>query len=102
MRSTAPSAHAALEDALYQAVWVDGDAVDDADMLDELVSAAGASAVAIRAAVDDGAGAHELAASMADAHAAGVAGTPAWAFGEFVLPGVQPRALYERVVAKLS
>jgi predicted DsbA family dithiol-disulfide isomerase len=102
VRMAAPAAHQSLEDALYQAFWVDGRAVDEADTLDELVGAAGAPAIDIRRAVDDGAGARELSASMTDAHAAGVAGTPAWAFGDFVLPGVQPRALYERVVAKLG
>jgi predicted DsbA family dithiol-disulfide isomerase len=56
----------------------------------------------VRAVVDGGGGAAALMRSMADAHEAGVAATPAWAFGEFVLPGVQPRALYERIVAKLG
>jgi hypothetical protein len=71
--------------------------------VDVLVADSGASATVARAAVDDGGGgAAELMRSMTDAHEAGVAATPAWAFGEFVLPGVQPRALYERVVTKLG
>jgi predicted DsbA family dithiol-disulfide isomerase len=95
-------AHDRLEDALYRAVWVDGLAIDDPDVLDRLTFGAGMPAPTIRSAVDDGEGADALARSMADAHAAGVAGTPAWVFGEFVLPGVQPRPLYERIVAKLG
>jgi predicted DsbA family dithiol-disulfide isomerase len=39
---------------------------------------------------------------MARAHEHGIAATPAWLFGEdFVLPGVQPIALYERIVTRL-
>jgi predicted DsbA family dithiol-disulfide isomerase len=32
----------------------------------------------------------------------GIAATPAWSFGNsFVVPGVQPRELFERVVSRL-
>ena len=102
VRVTAPDAHDALEEALYRATWVDGLAIDDPDVLDELVSRAGAPNEQARASLDSGGGSAELAASMAEAHRSGVAATPAWAFGEFVLPGVQPRALYERIVSKLA
>jgi len=102
VRARDTEAYDRLEDALYRAVWVDGLAIDDLDVLDELISAAGLPGALINAAVDNGEGVDALARSMADAHAAGVAATPAWAFGEFVLPGVQPRPLFERIVSKLG
>ena len=53
-------------------------------------------------AVDKGAGRAAVAASMTAAHDHGIAATPAWLFREeLVLPGVQPRELFERVVARL-
>jgi len=102
VRAMAPEAHEALEEALYRATWVEGLAIDDPDVLDGLIGLAGAPNKDVRASLDGGGGSAELATSMAEAHRAGVAATPAWAFGEFVLPGVQPRALYERIVSKLA
>jgi len=100
-RVLAPAEHDALEEALYDAVWLGGAPIDDPDALDAIVAAAGAPPAPIRAAVDEGGGAAELAASMADALVHGVAGTPAWVLGELTVPGVQPRAFYERVVLRL-
>lgn len=102
VRARDTEAYERLENALYRAVWVDGLAIDDVDILEELTSAAGVRGASINAAVDDGEGADALARSMAEAHSAGVVATPAWTFGEFVLPGVQPRPLFERIVAKLG
>ena len=102
VRTATPAAYDSLEDALYRAMWVDGLPIDDPDALDDLVGNAGASKKQTRASVDRNGGSTELTASMTDAHAAGVAATPAWAFGELILPGVQPRALYERIVSKLD
>jgi predicted DsbA family dithiol-disulfide isomerase len=101
VRTAAPDAHSPLEDALYEAVWVEGVPVDDPDALDELVRRAGAESASIRAAVDTGGGAADLSASMDEARSHGIAGTPAWLLGELALPGVQPRAFYQRVVERL-
>jgi predicted DsbA family dithiol-disulfide isomerase len=102
VRATAPTSFAALDAALFTAHFVEGLDIGDVDVLDHLVTACGADASATRLAVDDGAGSAAVAASMAAAREHGIAATPAWLFGEdFVLPGVQPIALFERVVTRL-
>jgi predicted DsbA family dithiol-disulfide isomerase len=101
VRELRPESFAALDKALFEAHFVHGLDIGDADVLDELVTAAGAPAPAVRAATDQGAGRAAVAASMDDAHDHGVAGTPAWLFGDLVIPGAQPRALFERVVTRL-
>jgi len=56
----------------------------------------------VSALVDRGDGASAVASSMRTAHDHGVAATPAWLFGdEFVIPGAEPRELFERIVARL-
>ena len=101
VRELHPEAFTALDTALFEAHFVHGLDIGDIDVLDELVTAAGAPAPAVRAATDQGAGQAAVAASMDDARDHGVAGTPAWLFGDLVLPGAQPRALFERVVTRL-
>jgi predicted DsbA family dithiol-disulfide isomerase len=102
VRQLHPDAFEALDRALFEAHFVHGLDIGDVDVLDGLVTAAGAPAPAVRAATDQGAGHAAVAASMDDAHNHGVAGTPAWLFGDLVLPGAQPRALFERVVTRLQ
>jgi predicted DsbA family dithiol-disulfide isomerase len=101
VRRLRPDAFGAVDQALFEAHFVHGLDIGDADVLDQLVTAAGAPAPAVRAATDEGAGRAAVAASMDDARDHGVAGTPAWLFGDLVLPGAQPRALFERVVTRL-
>jgi predicted DsbA family dithiol-disulfide isomerase len=101
VRDRDPDAFTRLDAALFDAHFVRGLDIGDGDVLDDLVAAAGAPAPAVRAAVDQGAGRAAVAASMDDAHNHGVAGTPAWLFGDLVIPGAQPRELFERVVTRL-
>ena len=102
VRALDPTAFEALDAALFAAHFVDGGDIGDPDVLDQLVSGAGAPSDDVRTLVDGGAGRAAVAASVTTAHDHGVAATPAWLFGgELVLPGVQPRELFERVVARL-
>jgi predicted DsbA family dithiol-disulfide isomerase len=102
VRSIDATAVAALDAALFSAHFVDGLDIGDADVIDELVTSVGARASEVRALVDGGSGRDAVAASVRTAHEHGIAATPAWLFpGDFVLPGVQPRELFERVVARL-
>jgi predicted DsbA family dithiol-disulfide isomerase len=107
VRALDPVAFEAFDTALFNAHFVDGADIGDPDVLDQLVSAAVApSGVAqagdVRTLVDNGAGRAAVAASMTTAHDHGIAATPAWLFrGELVLPGVQPRELFERVITRL-
>jgi len=102
VRAIDAAAFAVLDAALFRAHFVDGVDIGDPDTLDHLVTDAGASASEVRGLVDHGAGREAVAASMTAAHTHGVAATPAWLFDEdFVVPGAQPRELFERIVARL-
>jgi predicted DsbA family dithiol-disulfide isomerase len=102
VRAIDPTAFAVLDGALFAAHFVDGADIGDLAVLDQLVDGAGARSADVRKLVDDGAGREAVAASIRTAHEHGIAATPAWLMpGEFVLPGVQPRELFERVVARL-
>lgn len=105
VRGLDPAAFEALDASLFAAHFVDGADIGDPDVLDRLVTAAGARANEVRTLVNCGTGHEAVAASMTEAHGHGIAATPAWLFGEdgaeLVLPGVQPRELFERVVSRL-
>lgn len=102
VRLHAPASHAAVHERLFAAMFVDGLDIEDPDVLDEIVSAAGADATACRAAVDAG----ELDAALADhrerALDFGVTGTPSWLLdGRILVPGLQPWQTFARFVARL-
>lgn len=102
VRALDEMAFTALDAALFAAHFVAGSDIGDPDVLDQLVVDVGAPAGDVHTMVDNGAGQEAVAASMTAAHDHGIAATPAWLFGgEFVLPGVQPRELFERVVSRL-
>ncbi|MEY2449886.1 MAG: hypothetical protein QOH79_3362 [Acidimicrobiaceae bacterium] len=102
VRSLSPGAFDPLDAALFAAHFVDGADIGDPAELDRLVACAGARSDDVRAMVENGAGREAVAASITTAHDHGITATPAWLFpGDFVLPGVQPRELFERVVARL-
>ncbi len=97
-----PANFAALDAALFDAHFVTGDDIGDVDMLDVLVERAGAPAAEVSSAVTRGDGRGAVTASIQEAREHGIAATPAWLFGDsFVVPGVQPREFFERVVARL-
>jgi len=92
-----------LDRSLFHAHFVDNRPLDDPDVLDELVSAAGADAHAVHQAVEAGAMDAALHESMDAAIDANVTGTPAWLLADrFVLPGAQPREVVERVITRLQ
>jgi predicted DsbA family dithiol-disulfide isomerase len=97
-----PASFAALDAALFDAHFVAGDDIGDVDVLDTLVDRAGAPAAEVNAAVTRGEGIAAVTASIDTAREHGIAATPAWLFDEsFVIPGVQPRDFFERVVSRL-
>jgi predicted DsbA family dithiol-disulfide isomerase len=102
VRAVEPAAFDAIDEALFAAHFVHGEDIGDPDVLDRLIAGAGASAERVRVLVEQGAGRDAVDASIAAAHEHGIAATPAWLFpGDFVLPGVQPRELFVRVVSRL-
>ena len=98
-----PDAFDALERSLFEAHFVDNRPLDDPMVLDALVAASGADGAAARTAVESGELGGGLRASMTAAMDAGVTGTPAWLLdGRLLVPGVQPRELFEIWVARLK
>jgi predicted DsbA family dithiol-disulfide isomerase len=92
----------ALDRSLFDAHFIDNRPLDDPEVLDELVTAAGGDAAAAREAVDDGGMGEALRESMEAAMDANVTGTPAWLLdGRLLIPGVQPRDLFEIWVRRL-
>ena len=101
-RRNEPDAFDALDRALFEAHFVANRPLDDPDVLDELLTAAGGDAGAAREAVDAGAMREALRQSMEQAVDANVTGTPAWLLdGRLLIPGAQPRDLFEIWVARL-
>jgi predicted DsbA family dithiol-disulfide isomerase len=97
-----PAAFESLDRSLFTAHFVDNRPLDDPALLDELVAAAGADAAAARRAVEDGLVDDVLQESMRAADEANVTGTPAWLLdGRLLIPGVQPRELFEIWVTRL-
>ena len=102
VRRHSPAAFATLERSLFTAHFADGLFLGDPDVVDALVTAAGADAAAVRAAVDAGEVEPALREARAAAMDASVTGTPAWRFDNgFVLPGAQPRETVDRIVTRL-
>jgi len=102
VRRHEPAAFDALERALFETHFIENRPLDDPDVLDGLVNAAGADAAAAREAVEQGAMHEALRQSMEAAMDANVTGTPAWLLdGRLLIPGAQSRDLYEIWVARL-
>ena len=103
VRGRRPEAFAALDAALFDAVFVTGEDIGDPDVLAEVVSRSGVDGGEVVDAVARGEGADEVRASIDAAHEVGVTGTPAWLLdGRLLIPGVQDRETIERWVARLT
>ena len=102
VRLHAPDAHPALHRSLFDALFVEGEPIDDPDVLDMLVTASGADAAACREAVDAGLLDEPLTRSREDALDAGVTGTPSWLIdGRLLIPGLQQPEVFDRLVTRL-
>ncbi|WP_426572389.1 DsbA family oxidoreductase [Aquihabitans sp. McL0605] len=97
-----PDAFDELHAALFDAHFARGLAIDDPDVIDELVRSAGAPAAAVREAVTSGAAHDIVSTSMDEARATGVSSTPTWVLDHgFTVPGALDRPTLERWVTKL-
>ena len=102
VRRHEPAAFDRLDRALFEAHFVDNRPLDDPDVLDGLMMGAGADAGAARDAVEQGTMHEALRESMEAAMDANVTGTPAWLLdGRLLIPGAQPRDLFEIWVTRL-
>ena len=102
VRRHQPAAFETLDRSLFHAHFVDNRPLDDPAVLDELVAGADADPASTREAVEAGAMEGALRASMEAAIEANVTGTPAWLLdGRLLVPGAQPRDLFEIWVSRL-
>ena len=102
VRRREPDAFPRLERALFEAHFVEGRFLDDPEVLDAVVTEAGADAPAVRVAVDAGELEPALVSAREAAWDADVTGTPAWRFDNgFVLPGAQSRETVARIVGRM-
>jgi predicted DsbA family dithiol-disulfide isomerase len=102
VRRNQPDVFPALDRSLFETHFVENRPLDDPDVLDELVAAADGDASAARTAVEAGELDGALRDSMDAAMDANVTGTPAWLLdGKLLVPGVQPRELFEIWVTRL-
>ncbi|HWJ64515.1 MAG TPA: DsbA family protein [Acidimicrobiales bacterium] len=92
----------ALHAALFDAHFATGLAIDDPDVLDQIVGDAGASVLEVREAIADGRASALVDASMAEARSAGVSSTPTWVLNDgFTIPGALDRATLDRWITKI-
>lgn len=97
-----PDAFTALDESLFRAHFAEGLPIDDLDLLDQLVSAAGAPVDEVRESVSQGVGWRAVNDSMDAARAAGVTSTPSWLIGDaFLIPGAQEPETVRRWVTRL-
>jgi predicted DsbA family dithiol-disulfide isomerase len=98
-----PEALPALDRSLFDAHFAQGLAIDDPEVVGRLVAAAGADADEVARLVAEGAGAGAVDRSKEDAFDAGATGTPSWLIdGRGLIPGLQDRRMFERVVSRLA
>jgi predicted DsbA family dithiol-disulfide isomerase len=97
-----PGAAAAVHAGLFAAHFSDGLAIDDPDVVDQIVTDADAPASEVRAALAAGAASRLVDASMAEARSAGVSSTPTWVLEDgFAIPGALDRATLARWITKI-
>jgi predicted DsbA family dithiol-disulfide isomerase len=102
VRTRWPEQFDAIDTALFESVFVTGEDIGDASVLDSVLERAGAPAVELRSAVDAGAGAQLVAAAMELARSHGVASTPTWVLdGALLIPGAQPRDVLTRWIESI-
>ena len=93
----------ALERSMYETHFVHNGPLDDPDVIDELVTAAGADAAAARQAYEAGELDKALESAASLAFSVGVTGTPAWLIERRVLiPGAVGRDVFRRVISRLA
>jgi predicted DsbA family dithiol-disulfide isomerase len=97
-RTAADAVHAGLFDAHFAA----GLAIDDPEVIDQIVADAGAPVDEVRDAIAAGAAGQLVDASMTEARSAGVSSTPTWVLEDgFAIPGALDRATLARWITKI-
>jgi predicted DsbA family dithiol-disulfide isomerase len=88
----------AFDEAVFEALWQDGEDIGDEDLLVELAVEAGVDAGEIRAALDDEALREAVRDQFAEAQRHGVTGVPTFAYGGYGARGAVPPEQLKRLV----
>ena len=98
VREERPTAWAALDDALFEALWVDGRDVGDPEVLAAVVASGGLPAGVAREALDDESTRERLFDRFAAARQDGVTGVPTFVYDDHAARGAVPPAHRRRLV----
>lgn len=102
VRRHEPDAFADVHRGFFNAHFVTGDPIDDANVIDDIVAAGGADAAVVRRSVDAGKATPFVDESMAEARAAGITSTPTWLVGgRLTIPGALDPDTVTRWVSRL-
>lgn len=101
VRVTAPQTFDAVDEALARAHWVEGRAIDDFEVIEEILKTAGSPAEEILEREAEGDGSRLLEVSMAQALDVEVTATPAWRVGELTITGLHPLDQFQRWTGKI-
>jgi predicted DsbA family dithiol-disulfide isomerase len=88
----------AFDEAVFAALWTDGEDIGDTDLLLKLATDAGATADEVQSALDDDTLREEVRQRFADAHQQGVTGVPTFAYDGSAARGAVPPDQLRRLV----
>jgi len=88
----------AFDEAVFEALWVEGRDIGDEDLLVDLATEAGAEESEVRAALDDEALHEEVRERFTEAQRHGVTGVPTFAYDGYAARGAVPPEQLERLV----
>ncbi len=91
----------AFDEAAARAVWVDGRALDDHAVLDDIVAGVGVDPAALHDRLDAGEGAELVDLGRRHAIELEVSGTPAWRLGSLTVTGVHHDDQFRRWVTRI-
>jgi len=87
-----------FDEAVFEALWRDGEDIGDADLLVELAVEAGGGSEEARSALDDDALRGEVRERFAEAKRDGITGVPTFVYGDHAARGAVPPEQLERLV----
>lgn len=102
LRRHASEVHVPFHAAVFDELWAAGGEIGDEAALGPIVERCGGDADAALAGARTAIAEGWLEASHLAATERGVTGTPAFAFGALVVPGLQDQAFFERIVDRLA
>jgi predicted DsbA family dithiol-disulfide isomerase len=88
----------AFDEAVFAALWEDGEDIGDADLLAELAADAGAEADEVRSALDDETLRETVRDRFTEAQREGITGVPTFAYDGYAARGAVPPEQLERLV----